>query len=84
MSEAIRDKLNGYEISGKRVFIKTKPTAFFLKGKYYNGTVGLTGHDKFTLLDDIDGPVTIYYIEILSPADIMDSRKKSAGGIIDN
>jgi len=76
---SIIDKLHGYEITKKKVFIRTIPSTIYPKGKSYNGQVRfvLSSKGKFSFIDDKNGIIEIYFTEIASPTDIQDSKKET-------
>lgn len=75
MQHDIRSKIRNYLISQRKVFVKTKPSGTFPKGKFFNGYVMDINPDFFSFRDDVDMLVDIYYSEITSTRDIQDSRR---------
>lgn len=75
MRHDIRSKIMTYFKSQKKLFIKTKPSSTFPRGKFFNGYVMDLNKDFFSFRDDVDTLVDIYYSEIASPRDIEASRR---------
>lgn len=73
----IIDKLNGFEISQKKTYIRTKPTSLYPRGKFYIGYVRFidTTTGTFNFFDDKEAVVTIYFSEIAGPTDIEEARR---------
>jgi hypothetical protein len=75
MNEEIIDKLRGFEITQKKLYIRTKPSAIYPRGKFYIGYLRFIDSKaiKFSFLEDKEGLVEIYYSDILSPSDIKEA-----------
>lgn len=80
MQRDVIDKLNGFEISGKRIYIKTRPSVKFPRGKFFVGIIRFVTPEKgiVNILDDEEGFVDIYLSQIMSPDDIEEARRKKS------
>lgn len=72
----IIDKLGFLDSNNKKVFMHTKPSATFPKGKIYIGSIKLISSTYIEIIDDRESFCRIYYSEIDSPTDVQESTKE--------
>lgn len=70
------DKFNLLSSSNKRIFIRTKPSTSFPKGKIYIGAIKFVSNSYVEIIDDRESFCRIYYSEIETPTDVQEAMKR--------
>lgn len=65
-NEMIEDKIKGFFQLQRKVHLTKTPSIKYPRGKFYNGFISqyLQAKSKIIFLDDVEGPVEIFFFEI--------------------
>lgn len=75
--EEINTLVNHFIITQKKCHLTKNPNSKYPKGKFYNGLILEKLYDHLRFLDDVEGPITIFFVEI---ADIEEYKEREIGG----